>query len=73
MGLSLDWDRETPTCSPEYYKHQQKFFLKLYENKLVYKKRKINKTDPADETVLEMSKLSMEKVGDQVFLSKEKN
>ena len=27
LGLSIDWDREVSTCSPEYYKHQQKFFL----------------------------------------------
>ena len=27
LGLSIDWDREISTCSSEYYKHQQKFFL----------------------------------------------
>ena len=27
----IDWDREISTCSPEYYKHQQIFFLELYE------------------------------------------
>ena len=29
LGLSIDWDREISTCSEEYYKHQQKFFLEL--------------------------------------------
>ena len=30
LGLSIDWDREISTCSEDYYKHQQKFFLELY-------------------------------------------
>ena len=28
LGLSIDWDREISTCTPEYYKHQQKFFFR---------------------------------------------
>ena len=28
LGLAIDWDREISTCSPEYYKHQQKFFFR---------------------------------------------
>ena len=31
LGLSIDWDREISTCSSEYYKHQQKLFLDLYD------------------------------------------
>ena len=32
--LSIDWDREISTCSEEYYKHQQEFFLELYDKGL---------------------------------------
>ena len=52
LGLSIDWDREISTCSEEYYKHQQKFFLELYKKKLVYRKENYVNWDPVDETVL---------------------
>ena len=52
LGLSIDWDREISTCSPEYYKHQQKFFLELYEKSLVYRKEEYVNWDPVDQTVL---------------------
>ena len=52
LGLSIDWDREISTCSSEYYKHQQKFFLELYDKGLVYKKENYVNWDPVDETVL---------------------
>ena len=52
LGLSIDWDREISTCTPEYYKHQQAFFLELLEKKLVYRKENYVNWDPIDETVL---------------------
>ena len=52
LGLSIDWDREISTCTPEYYKHQQAFFLDLLEKKLVYRKENYVNWDPVDETVL---------------------
>ena len=52
LGLSIDWDREISTCSEEYYKHQQKFFLELFKKKLVYRKENYVNWDPVDETVL---------------------
>ena len=52
LGLSIDWDREISTCSPEYYKHQQIFFLELYEKGLVYRKENYVNWDPIDQTVL---------------------
>ena len=52
LGLSIDWDREISTCSPDYYKHQQEFFLELYDKGLVYKKENYVNWDPVDQTVL---------------------
>ncbi len=52
LGLSVDWDREISTCTSEYYKHQQKFFLELYDKGLVYRKENYVNWDPIDQTVL---------------------
>ena len=52
LGLSIDWDREISTCSQDYYKHQQKFFLELYDKGLVYRKEQDVNWDPVDQTVL---------------------
>jgi len=52
LGLSIDWDKEISTCSDDYYKHQQKFFLELYDKELVYRKESYVNWDPVDETVL---------------------
>mgnify|MGYP006075715729 FL=1 len=52
LGLSIDWSREVSTCSEDYYKHQQKFFLELYDKGLVYRKENYVNWDPIDETVL---------------------
>ena len=52
LGLSIDWNREISTCSPDYYKHQQQFFLELYDKGLVYRKENYVNWDPVDQTVL---------------------
>ncbi len=52
MGLSLDWEREIATCHPEYYKHEQKFFIDLFNAGLAYKKEAEVNWDPVDKTVL---------------------
>ena len=52
LGLSIEWDREISTCSVDYYKHQQEFFLELYDKGLVYRKEQDVNWDPVDQTVL---------------------
>ena len=52
LGLSIDWEREISTCSPAYYKHEQEFFLELYDKGLVYRKKNYVNWDPVDQTVL---------------------
>ena len=39
MGISYDWDREFATCSPEYYRWEQLFFLWMMRDGLAYRKR----------------------------------
>ncbi len=52
MGLSLDWEREIATCHPEYFKHEQKFFIDMFKAGLAYKKEAEVNWDPVDKTVL---------------------
>jgi leucyl-tRNA synthetase len=52
LGLSIDWSREFATCDPEYYGQQQRWFLKLLQRGLVYRKEAQVNWDPVDMTVL---------------------
>ncbi len=38
LGISVDWERETASHSPEYYKWTQWFFLLMYKRGLAYRK-----------------------------------
>lgn len=52
LGFGYDWQREVATCSPEYYRWEQWFFLRLLEKGLVYKKTSPVNWCPHDNTVL---------------------
>ena len=52
IGLSYDWSREVATCTPEYYRHEQKMFLDFYKAGLAYRKESWVNWDPVENTVL---------------------
>ncbi|MDD5331403.1 MAG: leucine--tRNA ligase [Candidatus Nanoarchaeia archaeon] len=52
LGLSYDWSRIVKTCESEYYKWNQYFFLKFFENGLVYRKKSPVNWCPKCDTVL---------------------
>ena len=52
MGLSYDWEREIATCTPDYYKHEQKMFLDFLDAGLAYRKESRVNWDPVENTVL---------------------
>jgi leucyl-tRNA synthetase len=52
LGLSVDWNREVTTCSPDYYRWTQWLFLQFYQAGLAYQKESAVNWDPIDQTVL---------------------
>jgi leucyl-tRNA synthetase len=52
IGFAFDWSREITTCTPEYYGHEQKLFLDLLNNDLIYRKESWVNWDPDENTVL---------------------
>ncbi len=52
LGLAIDWSREFATCDPEYYVHEQRLFVRLFEQGLVYRRDAEVNWDPVDQTVL---------------------
>ena len=52
VGFAFDWSREVATCLPDYYKHEQKFFIEFLKKGLAYQKEAIVNWDPVENTVL---------------------
>jgi leucyl-tRNA synthetase len=52
LGLSFDWSKEVTTCEPDYYEQQQRIFLKMLDNDLVYRRSAKVNWDPVENTVL---------------------
>ena len=52
MGFAIDWSREFATCTPEYYEHEQRMFVRLLKKGLAYRKNSTVNWDPIDQTVL---------------------
>src|SRR5690606_26881733 len=52
IGLSYDWDREIATCTPEYYRHEQRIFLDFLKAGLAYRRESWVNWDPVENTVL---------------------
>ncbi|HEV2914173.1 MAG TPA: leucine--tRNA ligase [Pyrinomonadaceae bacterium] len=52
LGISYDWRREIAAHRPQYYKWDQWFFLKMFEQGLAYKRLSPINWCPKEETVL---------------------
>ncbi|MCH9733238.1 MAG: leucine--tRNA ligase, partial [Actinomycetia bacterium] len=52
MGLSIDWQREIATCHPEYYRHEQGYFLDFLQAGIAVRKDMWVNWDPVEQSVL---------------------
>jgi len=52
MGAMFDWERETVSCDPEYYKWSEWFFKKMYEAGIAYRAKALVNWSETLQTVL---------------------
>jgi leucyl-tRNA synthetase len=58
LGISYDWNREFATCTPEYYRWNQWFFIKMWERGLIFRKSANVNWCPSCNTVLANEQVS---------------
>ncbi len=61
IGISYDWKKEINTCKSNFYKWEQWLFIKLFNKKMIYKKKKIVNWCSKDKTVLANEQVIKEK------------
>src|SRR5690606_40863099 len=52
MGAMFDWERESASCDPKYYKWTQWFFKQFYQHELAYRSEALVNWSPTLQTVL---------------------
>lgn len=52
LNYAIDWSHEISTCNFDYYKHQQKLFIEMYEKGYIIRKNDLINWDPVMKTVL---------------------
>ena len=71
MGAMIDWSRSIATCTPDFYRWNQWFFLRMLERGLAYRAKGAVWWCPKDQTVLANEQVLegsiCERCGSQVF------
>ncbi|MGC6532937.1 MAG: valine--tRNA ligase [Flavobacteriales bacterium] len=67
LGASCDWDRTRFTMDPEYYRSVIDTFVKLYEDGLIYRGKRMINWDPAAKTALSDEEVIHKEVNGKLY------